>query len=152
MARYDIPFGTNISLTAATAKTVVAVSTSATRRARIMGFGLGFDSTTATDNSVLVEVVRSDGTTAGTATSRTPVPLDPGESAALCSGFVNYSAEPTTLVVVREFRITPVGGGVIYPLEFLDAIYAATTSKVLGLRLTAAQNQSNVRGFLTFEE
>lgn len=152
MPRYDIPFGTNISLTATTAKTVVAVSTPATRRARIVGFGLGFDSTTATDNSVLVEVVRSDGTTAGTATARTPVALDASEPAALSSGFVNYTAEPTVLTVVREFRITPVGGGVIYPLEFLDAIYAAVSSRLLGLRLTSAQNQSNVRGFLTFEE
>lgn len=154
MPRYDIPFGTNISLTAATAKTVAAVSTPSggTRRARLVGFGLGFDSVTATDNSALIEVVRSDGTSAGTATSRTPVALDPGEPAALCSGFVNYTVEPTTLTVVREFRVTPVGGGVIYPLEFLDAILAAVTSKILGIRVTAAQAQSNVRGFLTFEE
>lgn len=152
MPRYTIPFGVNTSLTAATAKTVAAFSVNSTRRRRLVGFELGFDSITAEDNSVLYEVIRTDGSTAGTATSRTPVAIDQGDVAALCSGFVNYTAEPTTVTVVREGRVTPVGGGIIYPFEFLDAIVATVANALLGIRLTAAQGQSNIRGTLTFEE
>jgi hypothetical protein len=157
MPRYTITTQTNISLTANTPKTVAAVSTAASpsaRRARLVGFSVSFDSVTGTDNSVLCEIVRSDATTAGTATSRTPVPIDAAETAALCSGFVNYTAgnEPTVLTVINEKRITPVGGTLIEPFEFLDQPVAPATNRLLGVRLTSAQAQSNVRCTLTFEE
>lgn len=152
MPRYKITTQVNVSLTAATAKTIAAVSTAATRRARLVGFSVSFDSTTGTDNSVLCEIVRSDATTAGTATSRTPVPIDAAETSALCSGFVNYTVEPTVLTVVDEKRITPVGGTLIEPFEFLDQPVAAASARLLGVRLTSAQAQSNVRCTLTFEE
>lgn len=152
MPRYKISTQVNVSLTASTAKTIAAVSTAATRRARLVGFSVSFDSTTGTDNSVLCEIVRSDATTAGTATSRTPVAVDAAETAALCSGFVNYTVEPTTYTVVDEKRITPVGGTLIEPFEFLDQPVAAASGRLLGVRLTSAQNQSNVRCTLTFEE
>jgi hypothetical protein len=152
MPRYTITTTSNVSLSAATAKTIAAVSTSATRRAKLVGFEIGFDSTTATDNTVLVEIVRSDGTAAGTATSTTPVAIDQAETAALCSGFTNFTAEPTTLTVLKTVRITPVGGTVIYPFEFSDCPIANASARVLGVRLTAAQAQSNVRATLTYEE
>lgn len=152
MPRYTITTQTNVSLTAATAKTIAAVSTPASRRSRLVGFSVSFDSVTGTDNSVLCEIIRSDATTAGTATSRTPVPIDSAETAALCSGFVNYSVEPTTLTVVNEKRVTPVGGTLIEPFEFLDQPVAAASARLLGVRLTSAQAQSNVRCTLTFEE
>ena len=152
MPRYKITTQTNVSLTAATAKTIAAVVTPGTRRARLVGISLGFDSVTSTDNSVLVEVVRSDGTSTGTRTTRTPVAVDSAEPAALCSGFVNYTVEPTTLTVLEEQRITPVGGALIYPFEFFDQFTAGITDKLLGVRLTSAQAQSNVRCTLTFEE
>jgi len=152
MPRYTITTQSNISLTAATAKTIAAVSTPSTRRARLVGFSVSFDSVTGTDNSVLCEIVRSDATTAGTATSRTPVAIDAAETAALASGFVNYTVEPTVLTVVNEKRITPVGGTLIEPFEFLDQPVAPATNRLLGVRLTSAQAQSNVRCTLTFEE
>lgn len=152
MPRYSIPINTNVSLAANTAKTIMAVSTPSTRRARLCGFEFGFDSTTGTDNSVLWEIVRSDATTAGTATSTTPVPVDQGETAALCSGFTNYTAEPTTLTVLKSDRCTPVGGGIIFPLEVEDQFIASATNRIIGIRLTAAQPQNNVRGTLWFEE
>jgi hypothetical protein len=151
MPRYAIPFGVNTSLTAATPKTVAAVAAPASRRARLVGFELGFDSVTATDNSCLVEIVRGDGATAGTSTTRTPVPIDASDPAALAAGRVNYTAEPTELTVISERRVTPVGGGVIYPLETADQPTCAV-NHVLGIRLTAAQAQSNIRGTLYFEE
>jgi len=74
MPRYTITTQTNVSLTAATAKTIAAVSTPSTRRARLVGFSVSFDSVTGTDNSVLCEIVRSDATTAGTATASSTTP------------------------------------------------------------------------------
>ena len=154
MPRYTITTQTNVSLVANTAKTVAAVSTPSTRRAKLVGVSVSFDSTTVTDGSVLVEIVRSDGTTAGTATSRTPVAIDAAEAAALCSGFVNYTAsnEPTTLTVIDEKRITPVGGTLIEPFDFASQPMVGTTNRLLGVRLTAQQALSNVRCTLTYEE
>jgi len=152
MPRYTITTQTNVSLTASTAKTIAAVSTPATRRAKLVGVSVSFDSVTATDGSVLVEIVRSDGTTAGTATSRTPVAIDSSETAALCSGFVNYTAEATTFTVVDEKRITPVGGTLIEPFDFASQPMVGATSKLLGVRLTSQQNLTNVRCTLTYEE
>jgi hypothetical protein len=151
MPRYAIPFAVNTSLVAATAKTVAAVVAPASRRATLVGFELGFDSVTATDNSCLVEIVRGNAATAGTSTSRTPVAIDNADPAALSAGAVNYSDEPTVLTVISERRVTPVGGGVIYPLETADQPTCAV-SHLLGIRLTAAQAQSNIRGTLYFEE
>jgi hypothetical protein len=150
MFRYNINGETNISLTAATARTLAAVSTPATRKARLLGFTVSFDSVTSTDQSVLVEVVRFTGT-AGTATSRTPVAIDPDSPAALCSGFVNYTAEPGTPSVLYEMRGTPVGGTLVIPFV-PDEAPMADPSQIIGIRATAAQAQSNVRVSLTFEE
>jgi hypothetical protein len=154
MPRYTITTQTNVSLTASTAKTIAAVSTPSTRRAKLVGVSVSFDSVTATDGSVLVEIVRSDATTAGVATSRTPVPIDSAETAALCAGFVNYTAgnEPTTYTVVDEKRITPVGGTLIEPFDFASQPMVGATNRLLGVRLTAQQNLTNVRCTLTYEE
>jgi hypothetical protein len=150
MLRFNINGETNISLTAATAKTLAAVSTPSTRKARLLGFTVSFDSVTSTDGSVLVEVIRYTGT-AGTATSRTPVALDPDFPAALCSGFVNYTVEPGTPVVLYEMRGTPVGGTLVIPFV-PDEAPMADISQLLGIRCTSPQAQSNVRVSLTFEE
>lgn len=152
MPRYKISNATAISLTAATAKTVAAVSTPASRRAKLVGFSVSFNSTTSTNQSVLVEIIRTDATGAGTATSATPVPVDQAETAALCSGFVNYSAEPTTITVIDRKLITPVGGTLIEPFEFLDQPVAAASSRLLGVRLTAPDAQSGIYCTLSYEE
>jgi hypothetical protein len=151
MPRYAIPFEVNTSLVAGTPKTVAAVVAAGTRRAKLVGFELGFDSVTATDNACLIEIVRGNAATAGTSTTRTPVALDNAEPAALAAGRVNYSAEPTVLTVVSERRVTPVGGGVIYPIETADQPTCAV-NHLLGIRLTAAQAQTNIRGTLYFDE
>lgn len=152
MPRYKISNATAISLAAATAKTVAAVSTPASRRAKLVGFSVSFNSTTSTNQSVLVEIIRTDATGAGTATSATPVPVDQAETAALCSGFVNYSAEPTTITVIDRKLITPVGGTLIEPFEFLDQPVAAASSRLLGVRLTAPDAQSGIYCTLSYEE
>ena len=151
MPRYNAVAGAAISLSAGVAKTVLAITTPSTRRVRLVAAQFGFNSVTSSDTSVLVQLVRSDGTSAGTSTSVTPVALDPAEPAALCTSARDYSAEPTVLTVIDELRVTPVGGTIILPYDFL-AQAVAPVSRVIGIRMNCAQAQTGVRGSLTFDE
>jgi hypothetical protein len=64
---------------------------------------LGYNGTPA-DNAMLADLVRCDGTTAGTSTAVTPSPMDAGDPATNLSSGENYSAEPTTIgVTLSEF-------------------------------------------------
>jgi hypothetical protein len=150
MYRYNINGETGINLAAATAKTVAAISTPSTRKARLLGFTAAWNSVTSTDASVLVEIVRYT-TATGTGTLRTPRRIDPNQPAALCEGVVNYTAEPTVVEVAYETLATPVGGTLIMPFVPEEALMAAV-SQILGIRLTAPQAQTGMRISLTFEE
>lgn len=132
---------TAVSLTAATAKTVVMISAPATRRGKIKEIGVGFNSTNTAHAPVVVRVMRA--TSAGTpGSSATPAPLDPADPAALFTAGVNFSAEPTlTDIVAGPFYITPVGGQLIYPLPLGDEIFIATSGRI-ALVCTAPDNQT----------
>lgn len=142
-------FASAISLTAATAKTVALLSTPSTRRAKIKQLVLGFDSVDAANAGVLVELVRYAAN--GTATSFTPVAVEQADPAALCSGFVNYTAEPTTPTVLDVLRMTPVGSTLILPFPPEDEPIQ-NVSTFVGIRLTAPQAQNNVSVSLLFGE
>lgn len=137
-----------VSVTAATAKTVLSIITGATRRARVKELFVGASSVTSTDAPMLVELVQFD--TDGTGTSQTPVPLDAAEPAAICTSKVNYSAEPTTNAVVKKHWLVPPSGSLILqnPLGEEEVL---PVSKTLALRVTAPQSQS-VRANLKFAE
>jgi NaMN:DMB phosphoribosyltransferase len=97
-----------VSVSAATAKSVLSIITPATRRARIKRITIGGLSVTASDVPGTVEIVQFD--TDGTGTAVTPTALDPAEPASLVTSKANYSAEPTTNVVVRSvFPLSPQG-------------------------------------------
>lgn len=152
--RYNI-IGTGISLTASTAKTVAAVAPGTTRSVRLLGVNIGFDSTTTTDSGVLLEVVRFDGTTAGTpGSSPTPVAQRAGIPAAISGGRVNFSAEPTVATVIWATRVTPIGSTIIlpFPPDREIEMAAGGANAMLGVRLTAPNNQSNVVVTLEFSE
>lgn len=147
---YTTTTTSDVSLVAATAKTVLSWINGATRRSRILEVQLGFNSQTSTDGAVLIEVVRF--TTDGTGSAVTPVALDPGNPAAIGTSKFNYSAEPTTPTVLHTDRITPQQGGtLIWQLPMTREIVTAV-SNLVGIRLTAAQNQSGVRCTMTVEE
>jgi hypothetical protein len=105
----------------------------------LYSFALGTNAVSVAENAtnVTFTVVRGGATnatsvryatTAGTATSRKPVAIDAAETAALASGFVNYTVEPTVLTVENEKRITPVGGTLIEPYPSVGHVYAATAA------------------------
>ena len=148
---YTITTAADRSLTAATPKTMLGWINPATRRSRALRFSLGFSSTTNTDGAVTVEIVRFTGAD-GTGSAVTPVPVDPGNPAAIATAKENYSAEPSTPVVLYTQKVTPQPGGTVEIPFDLAALPTAAVSNILGLRLTAPQSQSGIRATLWVEE
>jgi hypothetical protein len=147
---YDIITAADVSLVAATAKTVLAWINGATRRSRVLEINCGFNSQTSTDAAVLLELVRY--TTDGTGTAVTPAASDTGNPAAIGTAKYNYSAEPTTPTVVWVQRITPQQGGtLVYQIPMTRERFCPI-SNLIGLRMTSAQAQSGVRATMQVEE
>jgi hypothetical protein len=148
-AGYTVTTGGEVSLSAATAKTVLNVIAPATFGIDLRSVEIAFDGVTASNEPVLVEICSSTQATAGTNSAATPVQV---YGRAITTGFTaakNYSAEPTVLTVIDEFSLSPNGGLVIrdWPLgEGFDQ----DVSKGLAIRITAPQTVS-VRATMKFE-
>lgn len=148
MHMYTLRSG-DVALVAATAKTVLALITGATRRAKVKELTIAFSSTTQTDAPVLVELVQFD--TDGTGTAATPVAVDRADPAAIATAKSNYTAEPTVNpAVLWETRMTPIGGTLILQTPLGDE-FKFSLSKTYALRMTAPQAQT-ARVVLKFEE
>lgn len=147
---YDIGTTADISLTAGTAKTVLAWINGSTRRCRVLSIMIGGASVTQADPPMLVELVRF--TTDGTGTSVTPVAADPGNPAAIGTAKCNYTVEPTTATAAFPIRLSPIGNTLLWEIppgrERVNPV-----SNLIALRLTAlTNNQSNLRAMMTVEE
>jgi hypothetical protein len=146
-AGYSAATGAAVSLSAATAKTVLSVIAPAQFGVDLIGYEVGFEGVTAADEPVLIELVSF--TTDGTGTSGTVV-QNYGRS--ITAGFTtkyNYSAEPTTATVLKSFPLTPNGGLIIYDFPLGQSPDTAV-SNLIGLRCTAPDAVS-VRATLKFE-
>lgn len=146
---YDVTTAADVSLVAATAKTVLAFINGATRRSRVLEIQIGGFSVTQTDQPVLIELVRF--TTDGTGTAATPVARDPGNPASIGTAKYTYTIEPTVPTVLFSTRLSPIGGTLFIPMS-PDRFPVCPISNLIALRLTAAQNQSGVRASLCVEE
>lgn len=105
-----------VSLTAATAKTVLFVKAPSNHRIKILGWGVFFSGTSGTAEPVLCLLRRA--TTDPTATSLTPVKLDDdiGQAIQSTAGY-NATAEPTMSDVLDGANVHPQAGyEKIYPL------------------------------------
>lgn len=121
-----------------TPKTIMLLSTPSTRRAKLVEFGVGFDSVTATDGPALVELIFA--TSAGTMTALTEYAVEEGDPAALVAATHTATAEPSGIVVRRHWDV-PVGGQLVKEFPFgLEPTIAI--SSFLGIRVTTPQNQS----------
>lgn len=136
-----------IALVAATAKTVVEISTPATRRAWIRRWWIEFDGVTAANVPVKTELARATGVITGT--TITPNPVDPAGVAALSTVRFNATVEGTIGVVNDTKRIPPTSGYEMY----LDprAYLLVPVSGFWRIRLTAAQGVNATVG-IEFEE
>jgi hypothetical protein len=146
---YDVTTAADVSLVAATAKTILSIINGSTRRSRVLEIQLGGFSIVQTDTPMLIELVRF--TTDGTGTSVTPVARDTGNPASIATAKYGYSVEPTTATVLWTTRLSPIGGTLVIPIS-PDRFPVNPISNLIALRLTCAQAQSGVRGALCFEE
>ncbi len=137
------------SLTAATAKTVAQLVTGATRRAKILTVETAFSSVTSTEAPVLIELLLQ--TTAGTMSAATPAIVDQADPAAISTAQITATAEPTASTILWAERVTPVGGTAVFVFPRDEQITMAVSTRV-GLRMTSAASQSNVRAVVTFQE
>lgn len=139
-----------VSLSAATAKTVLQLVTPSTTRAKIVSFSVSFNSVTASDAPAVVDLIRQ--TTAGTGgTSATLAALDPDAPAALSSGLYNIaSSEPTSGNVLWTGYVTPVGGLFVYNFAEGEEPVLDISDRV-GIRITSPSAVSAI-ATLTYAE
>lgn len=151
MHKYTMSTSAERSLTAATAKTILAWINGSTRRCKMLRFELGFSSTTNTDAAVTYEIVRYSAD--GTGTAVTPVALDPANPAAIGTAKENYTVEPAGgTTAAPSGKITPQPGGtLVIPFDLSNEPVAAI-STLIGIRLTSPTNQSGVRCTMYVEE
>lgn len=119
-AGYSAAVGAAVALSAATAKTVLAVLAPAQFGVDLKKLRIGFDGVTASAVPVLVELCHLSGATAGTSTAGT-VRQVYGRS--ITAGFTtayNYTAEPTALTIIDRWTLTPNGGLVVYDFPLGD--------------------------------
>jgi hypothetical protein len=146
---YKLPTSGDVSLVAATAKTLLQLVTPSTRRAQLLQSSASFNSTSATDPSVLIEWLLQ--TTAGTASALTPKLVDQADPPALCTAQDIFTAEPTASTILSAIRLTPIGGTIVLPERWLAELTLLVSGKY-GLRMTSPNNLSNVRAELMYRE
>lgn len=145
----------SVALAAATAKTALSVTSAATRVPILASADISFNGTSSSEVPVLVELVAGTAATAGAATAFTPLQLrgDPAETAQ-STGAVGYTAEPTALVALMQWYVSPTSGiAQQLPLgrEVTGTAAAGSARKMLGIRCTASAAVT-VAVNLTFDE
>lgn len=145
-----------VSLSAATAKTILAVIPATNKGLTLCEIDVSFDGVTASAVPVLVELVVSTGGAAGTSSSVTPRPVRGGGFVTVTSSAAKtYSAEPTTLTTVREWLVPPTSGLIVqFPLGREPDAHNITSHPAKGglmIRCTAPATV-NVRASMEFEE
>lgn len=148
--------GTAIALSASATKSVFSVVPGA-KSVILKEIGVTFDGTSATAGKVKVQLCQSTQATTGTSTSQTPVQGRGKSQAALASGAVNFTAEPTALTVVKEWSIDSTTGQTIqFPLGAepeSDNTNAGTACKAWVIRCVTPSGVSpNLTGYVEFEE
>lgn len=137
-----------VSLVAATAKTVLQVVAAANHRVRLRRLSLFGKGTSPTDTPYKVRLVRQ--TTAGTMTSATPVKHDASTDETLqTTAQKNASAEPTSTDEIGFYEVHPQAGLVLmFPPDECPLIAGGAR---LGIEVTSAQTGTVVVDAL-FEE
>lgn len=121
------------ALTAATAKTLIEVTSTANVPPLWIAFDVTFDGVTATNVPVRVDICTYAAT--GTGTAQTPRRIGSTIGTAASTAKINDTVEPTTPTVIASWYVPPTSGfSYQYPLgrELMQAV-----STVMGIRLTA---------------
>lgn len=151
-AGYTAPTGTAVALAAATPKSVIGVSGTASFGVNLKGYRISFDGISATAVPVLVEVCYATFATNAPGTNSTSITVQQAYGRAITAGFTAaraWSTEPTVLTPIDNFTVTPNGGLLfvdIPPLSMPDS----AVSQGFVLRCTAPA-VVNVQATLWFE-
>lgn len=152
-AGYALTTGAAVSLSAATAKSVLCVICPAQFGIDLKKVKVGFDGVTASAVPVLCELATSTlatNSTPGTNNTTGTVNQVYGRSiTAGFTGFYNSTAEPTVLTVFDSWLLTPTGGLVFYDYPLGDTPDTAVSAGIV-LRCTAPA-AVNVRASFSFE-
>ncbi len=111
---YTAP-GASSALSAATAKTILAVVGPAQFGVNWLRYEISFDGATSTAVPALIELCSLTGATAGTSTA---VTVQQVAGTTITAGFTagtNYTAEPTVLTAIDAFTLPVYGGTGIVP-------------------------------------
>lgn len=135
-----------VALAAATAKSVIGAAAGADFGLSLLKYKISFDGVTASAIPVLVELCSYTG--APTATSYTPI-QDNGKVMAATNllGFVNATVEPTGIISLDSFIVTPNSSTILYDMQYGDEPDVGF-SVGFCLRMTAPATV-NVRASLT---
>ena len=140
----------DVALTAATAKTILNVINAANGLIRITEMAVSFDGVSSTAEPVTVELCSSTQATAGTSTSHTIVQTRGPTRTVQATAARNYTAEPTTLTVIKRWLVHPQTGLFVqFPLGREPE--QVTTADGLCIRCTAPATV-NVQAYMEFEE
>lgn len=130
-------------------ETVLQLRGATAVKAKVIEWGIAFDSISATAEPVRVRLLRQ--TTDGTATGATEVAWDPGNPTANCTAFHTFTAEPTPGEVLMETHVHPQAGLIIqYPLGREPTLGNAATSRIAIDVLAPAA--VNCTAYLVWEE
>ena len=150
MGIYTVNIPSDITLAAATPKTILAAINSANGVIKLVEWSVSFSGTSATDTPVLIDLCAVSTTTAGTATAHTPVQKKGPSRTAQFTAKRDFTVEPTAVAVLNSWRCHPQSGMVVqYPLGREPDQWVGSYS--LTLRVTAPA-QVACRGYMDIEE
>lgn len=145
-----------VALTAATAKTVLAMTVGTNNPPSIVELSISCDGASGT---LLIEVGLLTAATAGTGTTGlAPQQVRgwPASPSALTYGF-NYTVEPTAYTVIARQWLVPMPTAPLGPYQLplgrepTGIVTAATAGKMIGVRLTSSIG-ANARVYIEHEE
>lgn len=149
VAGYGYASTADVALTAATAKTVMAVTGVANKLVRLIAFDISFDGVTAGNEGVVVELCQNTQAGAGTNTDRTPIQIRGQTRTADGDIKENYTAEPTVLTPIKTYIVHPQTG--ISPVFSLSKEPVQIGASGFAIRCTAP-NVVNCRVSVEWEE
>lgn len=129
----------SVSLSAATAKSVLGVTAPNSFGVDLRKFSVGFDGVTTTAVPVLVELCYATFATNAPGTNSTSTTVDQVYGRSITAGFTaakTWTTEPTVLTPLREFLLTPTGGLVFYDFALGESFDSAVSNGFV-LRCTA---------------
>lgn len=148
---YSITTEGEVALTAATAKTALALFSGTGSKPRIVEWGVSFDGTSATGEPVLVRLFRLTTDNGTRTTTTVEVPWDADNPTPVGVGRHNYTAEATKGSAIYTEECHPQSGVARqYPLG-REIVLDNATSDGVGIELTAPANVNCV-AYLVWEE